>query len=332
MREPGPSEGVPCKILKGVGFSCNDGVMSDERGMQPTSAEVITALRDAGWLLEQDTATALGNYGFHVTTGKAFPDPDDPTVSREIDVHGYKQLFRSDEMSFSVGLTVLAECKQSSMPYVVVGGPASGYELTRDRKEQHFRFPSIETGCAELGNGRARLHRTPARQYLRLDGLPGNPWEGGFLGTQMTRLDRKKTWLADNRGIFTSLVYPLAKALTYFRSQSNRTSYVMHRPGQEWASIDFYYPVVVTSAPVFVVDVTAPETEAVEAPWAAVTREIQSAKVEGQFNIDVVTFSALDRYLSERVNGFGDAVAALAQGAPQRFVTHEDHAYVPENG
>lgn len=90
--------------------------------MTPTSAEVISALRDAGWLLEQDTAAALEKCGFYVSRAKAFPDPDDPSVSREIDVHAYRQLFRSDDLSMSVGVRILAECKQSSMPYVVVGG------------------------------------------------------------------------------------------------------------------------------------------------------------------------------------------------------------------
>jgi len=206
--------------------------------------------------------------------------------------------------------------------------PASDYELGRDRKEQHFRFPVIETGRTDLGNGRAQLHRTRAREYLGLNTLPGNPWEPGFLGTQMTRLDRKKTWLADNRGIFTSLVYPLAKALTYFRSQANRSSYIMHKPGQEWASIDFYYPLVVTSAPVYAVDATVPDIEAAEVPWATVTREIKSAKIDGQFNLDVVNSAALDDYLEERVHLFSNAVARLAEENPQRFVTHEDLTYV----
>lgn len=301
--------------------------METERGTLPTSPEVVAALRDAGWLLEQDTAQQLERSEFYVTRGKAFPDPDDPSVSREIDVHAYRQLYRSDEFSFSVAARVMVECKQSSMPYVVVGGPANDNEQRRDRKEQHFRFPVVETGRTDLGNGRTQLHQTPAREYLGLDRLPGNPWEPGFLGTQMTRLDRKKTWLADNRGVFTSLVYPLAKALTHFRSQSNRSSYVMHRPGQEWASIDFYYPIVVTSAAVYAVDATVPDVEAVEVPWATVTREIRSAKVDGQFNLDVVNSASLDRYLRERVHLFGNAVASLAEEDPKRFVAHQDLSF-----
>lgn len=298
---------------------------------RPTSDEVIAALRDAGWLLEQDAAAVMREAGFFVATAKAFPDPDDPTVSREIDVHGYRELYHNSDLGMSVGIRILAECKQSGMPYVVVGGPASEHELSRNRKEQIFRFSRIETGRTNLGGGQARLHYTEARDYLGLTSLPGNPWEPGFLGTQMTRLDRKKTWLADNRGIFTSLVYPLAKALTYFSSQLNRSSYVMHRPGHEWASIEFVYPLIVTSASLFAVDVTEAEIKAVEVPWVTMTREIKSSKIDGQFNIDVVTSSALARYFDERVKTFGDAVAALAESVPQRFVTHEDHGYVSQS-
>lgn len=102
----------------------------------------------------------------------------------------------------------------------------------------------------------------------------------------------------------------------------------MHKPGQEWASIDFYYPLVVTSAPVYIVDATAPDIEAVEVSWATVTRQIKSAKVDGQFNIDVVNSAELENYLNERVHRFGNAVARLAEENPQRFVTHKDYTYV----
>ncbi|MFP8887849.1 hypothetical protein [Streptomyces mangrovi] len=303
----------------------------DENGTgritRPTSDEVISALRSSGWLLEQDTALTLEKNGFYVTTNKAFPDPDDPSVSREIDVFGYRQLFRSDELSFSVGARVIVECKQSTMPYVVIGAPTDARETGDPRKEQVFRFPSVETGRVDLGDGRARLKTTPAREYLGLDKLPGNPWETDFIGNQLTRLERKKAWLADNRGIFTSLVYPLAKAVTYQRSQSNRSSYVMHRPGQDWATIDFYYPLIVTSAPLFFVDATAANIEAVEVPWVRVKREIKSAKVDGLFRIDVVTSESLARYLDKRVNDFCSAVTEVVESDPQRFVTHQDHDY-----
>ncbi|MFK0074645.1 hypothetical protein [Arthrobacter woluwensis] len=296
------------------------------QGNMPTSDEIIGALRDAGWLLEQDTAATLSSNGFHTITAKAFPDPDDPNVSREIDVHGYRSIYRDDDLTFTIGARVLAECKQSSMPYVVVGRHANEYELERERNEQVFCYPRVTTARIDLGGGRWKMQTTAAQKYLRLIDLPGSPWEGGFVGTQLTRLDRKKTWLADNRGIFTSLVYPLAKAVTYYRQQGKQTA--AHRPGQTWAHIEFMYPLVVTSAPVFSVD-TAKDSplEAAEVPWATITREIKSKNIDGQFHIDVVTATALGQYLDEHVRGFCDAVSRLAESDPHRFITEEDQNF-----
>lgn len=146
----------------------------------PSPEELIAALRDAGWLLEQDAHSVLEKLGFHSVIGKAYPDPDDSSASREIDVMGYRQLYRHDELSMSVGVRVIAECKQSDMPYVLIGRPPSAYEKNRPRMEQDYRFPNVEIGETDLGGGRKRLHSIPARDYLGLSKLEGNPWNDEF--------------------------------------------------------------------------------------------------------------------------------------------------------
>jgi hypothetical protein len=293
---------------------------------QPTADEIVAALRSAGWLLEQETEASLRAAGYNTTMGYAFPDPDDPSVSREIDVTGYQQLYRSEELALSVGIRVIAECKQSTMPYVLVGRPPDE-SLSRSGMEQQFRFGSVEVGQTPLDDGRSRLHQVDARQYLGLLALPGNPWDIDFVGTQMTRLDRKKTWLADNRGIFTSLMYPLAKALTYFRSEGPRSSYVDHKPGRDWASIVFYYPLVVTSSLVYMVDTTEEPLTPRRVPWATMSRQIKSKNIAGQFYVDVVTAESLNDYLAQRIGVFTAELARLAEAEPKRFVTHKDHSY-----
>jgi hypothetical protein len=294
---------------------------------QPTPDQIVEALRAAGWLLEQETEATLRAAGYHSVMGFAFPDPDDPAVSREIDVTGYRQLCRSDDLAMSVGVRVIAECKQSSMPYVLVGRKRAT-STGRPRIEHHLRFDTVEIGRTPLGDGRHRLEHVDAREYVGIRNLPGNPWDAEFVATQMTRLDRKKTWLADNKGIFTSLVYPLAKALTYFRSQNKRGSYVDHRPGRDWAGITFYYPIVVTSAPIYVVNVGDDPPAPERSPWATMTRQIKAKNVDGQFYVDVVSADSVADYLAQRVGIFADAVAEIAAADPQRFVTHQDHSYV----
>lgn len=296
----------------------------------PTSAEIIDAIRDAGWLLEQETANTLRENGYYVATGKAFPDPDEPTTSREVDAVAYREVYRNQELSFNIGVRIIAECKQSAMPYVAIGGPADGYESSRDRKEQVFRFERIEIGREDLEGGSYRLKQVTAREYLGLDMLDGNPWSSTFIGDQLTRMDRKKTWLAENRGIFPSLIYPLAKALTYYRSsESQFRGGNVHTPGRDWASIIFYYPIVVTSAPVFVVDASKSSVSAVRTPWVELSREIKSKKVDGKFNMYVVSSDNLDEFLEMQVERFASGIAELAESDPQRFITREDHSFVP---
>ncbi|MGP5607134.1 hypothetical protein, partial [Arthrobacter rhombi] len=84
---------------------------------------------------------------------------------------------------------------------------------------------------------------------------------------------------------------------------------------------------VVTSAPLFTVDTSRSAVGVVKSPWATMTRELKSAKIDGKFNIDIVTSDALGDYLDKRVNTFASAVAAIAENAPERFVTHQNHGY-----
>ena len=245
----------------------NEGEAPVDRS-QPTSVEILAALRDAGWLLEQETASSLQAAGFHSLMGTAFPDPDDPSTSREIDVSGWQQLYRNEEIRLTVGARVIAECKQSNMPYVLIGRSITEQARAADRLEQRYRFSSIEIGRKQVGLSGYQSQGVKARKYLGLDTLEGNPWPSGFVATQMTRLDRKKTWLADNRGIFTSLVYPLAKTLTHFRSLIKGDNSSDHRPDGDWAHTQFFYPLIVTSAPIYIVDVSEPDLEAKQVQWS----------------------------------------------------------------
>lgn len=301
--------------------------MTSERPL-PTNQEVVEALRSAGWLLEQEVEGILRDAGYHTVMGDAFPDPDDATVSREIDVTGYRQVHRSDDLGLSVGVRVIAECKQSTMPYVLIGNRERN-PVPRERMEQQLRFDTVEVGRTALNGNSYSILTVDAREYLGIRNLPENPWDHDLVATQMTRLERKQTWLADNRGIFTSLVYPLAKALTFYRGRNPRGSYTDHVPGRDWAHAVFYYPIVVTSAPIYLVDAGLRPLEPKVVPWATMSRRIDAKNVSGQFNVDVVSESSIPVYLTTRVAIFMDAVGKIADAAPSRFITNKDHSYKP---
>lgn len=84
-----------------------------------------------------------------------------------------------------------------------------------------------------------------------------------------------------------------------------------------------------TSSPIYVVDVSEPELEAKPVYWSTMTRHIQSAKITGQFYVDVVSHEHLADYLEQRINVFGRQVKALAEANPNRFVTRIDHSFSP---
>lgn len=287
------------------------------RPSSPDSDSIVGALRDAGWLLEQDTVRTLIDAGFRTTPGMAFQDPDRPSDSREIDVVGTRTLHFDDDLQLQVETRVIIECKHSSMPYVLVGFPNHSSQTPVAGKEQRLRFDFVEDAAGG---------QVPAPAYLGLDRLPHNPWTPRFMATQMTRLHRKNgAWRADNEGIFPSLIHPLAKAVTHFRAQPPHPKNYEHLPA-DGARVAFYYPIVVTSGELYTVDVERNPLEAIPARWATMSREIQTATVQGRFRIDVVTSEALPDHLSQ-INEFSDAVAALVRADPRKFVTHRDDDY-----
>lgn len=47
---------------------------------QPTSDEIVAALRASGWLLEQEAADRLAEAGYYTKLGYAYQDADDPNI------------------------------------------------------------------------------------------------------------------------------------------------------------------------------------------------------------------------------------------------------------
>jgi hypothetical protein len=305
-------------------------------GNLPAPNEVLQALQEAGWLLEQDTETTLKNHAFHTTSSKAYIDPDEPNTSREIDVTGYREFYRHESLGYSIAARVIIECKQSTMPYVLIGRPQSNYDSARERKEEQYLYNRVQIGHINLGDGRRQLQVVGVRDYLGINDLDNAPWNDHFVATQMTRLDRKKTWQADNRGIFTSLTFPLAKALDHFRRESptmgsTRVSVPPDVRGMkradEWGVVCFYFPLVVTSSTLFTLDVTMDDRTPSIAPWAPMTREIQTRNIRGRFHIDVATYDHLDTYIKRRIIDFMQNIVGAAEADPLKFATWQDYSY-----
>ncbi|WP_223948793.1 hypothetical protein [Arthrobacter sp. NtRootA1] len=287
----------------------------------PTNEELLSAVESAGWLLEQHALRILKEHEVHPRSGWAYQDADDPSVSRELDVWAYKQMLRDEANKIIVGVKFLVECKQSSQPYAAIGHVLPEYHLQRN-PTQHV-LPVQNFPVQREGN---TTTYAPAWGALGFDNVALGHGEDHFRATQLTRLDRVKGggWSANNNGIFTSLVYPLAKALRATQKGAVTTEYYSGIAGHrdKWVMVDLCFPVVLISADLFVVDASADTPEVAKKPWVTTRRELKSRSVNGVFDIDVVTSESFADFVRAKL-AFSAAIADEVGKDPRRCVGDE---------
>lgn len=285
---------------------------------RPEEHELLEAVQDAGWLLEHHAIRVLDAADMHPRAGWAFQDPDEPTTSRELDVWSYRQLLRDEQAKVFVTARFLVECKQSSLPYVGIGHELPAWRFG-ENPTQHVlprdRIP-VESRDDDAS--------TPAWGGLGFRDLAREHGETNFRVTQLTRLDRAKggAWTATNAGIFTSLVYPLAKALRASQKGLNRHGPAMNISDgpkrSTWLDFGLHFPVVLISCPLYVVDATEAEATVEQRPWVTAVRQLKSENVEGTFELDIVTESAFEEYVRARLD-FACALAEMVEAVPLKF-------------
>ena len=291
----------------------------------PDDDELLAAVRDAGWLLEHHAVRVLDAAEMHPRAGWAYKDPDEPTISRELDVWSYRQLLKDESAMVYVTARFLVECKQSALPFVGIG-----YELPEWRFSENPTQHLLPCKQVRAANPDLRFAVNRKAWYaLGFRQLAQEHGETNFRVTQLSRLDRARggKWTATNSGIFTSLVYPLAKALRASQGGSSPRTHMspslpQAAPRDEWLDFGLHFPVVLVSCPLYVVDATDSEPKVEQRPWFTAQRELKSASTAGTFEIDVVTESAFADYVANRL-AFASSLAALVGTNPLRF-TDED--------
>lgn len=283
----------------------------------PTDDELLAAVRAAGWLLESQALRVLAEADLHPRAGWAFADPDDPTKSRELDVWAFRRLLHEEATKVEVSVRFLVECKQSSNPYVGVG-----YELPEHRFRQApaEHVLALDTVRVPMDQANGTYRMSPAWTHFGFDVLARNHRESNFRVNQLTRLDHAKggAWSASNDGVFTSLVYPLAKALDASKKDAAVAAPAGSRGAVNrvgWTGFALHFPVVLLSCPLYIVDATQTEPQVKQRAWATATRQLKTASVSGTFEIDVVTEPAFADYVADRLafaQAFADMVGADA--------------------
>lgn len=283
----------------------------------PTTDEVLAAVEKAGWLLEQQAVRILEAAEFSPRPGWAFQDPDKPESSRELDVWARRQFLRDEQNKVIVSATVLVECKQSTSPFCAVGRELPDWRQRGNPTEHTLLSDHVRTG---IDANTWRME--PAWDKLGFRELAAAHGFSNFRADQLTRLDRPKgKWEASSAEIFTSLVFPLAKAIRATQSgydnDQNRRIYQGKRPG--FLYLNLVFPVVPISSPLYIVDAGNNTPVVSRANWVRTQRDIKSASVQGLFEFDVVNIGEFTKYLIDLIVPFCEAVAALVAKDPHRF-------------
>jgi hypothetical protein len=257
----------------------------------PTANDVISALSRTGFILEYRVAQVLRELGFSAEINYAFPDPD-TGKSREVDVLAFpnRRYVKNKAFDISLDLELIVECKSGEHPVILLG--ERGHEFDLLLNSLHLAFDPLKFGFT--GAKSASI-----LGWLSLWNLPALHSREEFTGTQLLRMSiDKNSWRADNTAIYDSLIYPLAKACHHQVSRSKEHD--TGSPDWRYPSITFFFPIIVTAGPVFIVDVTTGEPKAERVPWATLRRYFDSKDIKDDFFIDVVTFDRLNDYLTNR--------------------------------
>ena len=268
----------------------------------PTSDEIMTAIKESGYLMEQEVATLLEKRGLHVRTSVAFEDPDE-AKSREIDVTAIKRVAHDEQAQLAAFIELIVECKNSSNPMVFIARPKNESDL--HASPQEFIFPFRYEMKKDLGGGRGLSREVPAFRHLGFDKAyieHQNAWKA----VQFCRIDRKGGgWHANHGGLYDAIFYPMAKAIVA------RMKDVPRGRRDEWHYFWFFFPLVVTSGDLFLIN-SATETPT-PSPVDHVTfkRELKSGKLSGSFMLTFVRQQSLDAFVRTVVEPIGALAADL---------------------
>ena len=270
----------------------------------PEFEDIVNALKNSGYLMEQEVATQLEALNFHVFTNQAFEDIEEGK-SREIDVVATKRLAHSEEKKLSAFVEIIVECKNSRNPFVFLGRPKS--EADYQQAPQGLVYPIAEYEAKEEKGTIGRLTRYKSPFFhLGLDKLHYD-FVKKEKAVQFCRIYRKgKNWQADHGGLYDSIFYPIAKALT--NSKQRELKY--NRSG-DWRCFWFIFPLVIVSSDIYYLDSTKVHPVPVRRAHVTFKRQIQSARLNGIFAVDFVRQDQIEAFVSDCLNPLASKAADL---------------------
>jgi hypothetical protein len=272
-------------------------------------ADIMTAIRASGYLMEQEVATTLETLGFHVMTNRAFEDPDEGK-SREMDVWALRRSANDDALNLHVAVELICECKNNTNPFIFIGRRKG--ELDKHDVPEEYLFP-VQQYSKIVRQEPKSIQPTPAWAYLEL-AAHHYYYARDTKAVQFFKMvmDRGK-WHARHEGIYDAIFYPLAKAL---RARQREVSFLWGKNASgkhAW----LFFPVVVLNSDIYYIDSGASSPEPAKVDHVTFRRELKSKSVKGTFAVDFVTQEGLPKFINESVNPFAEHVCRAFQEKPE---------------
>ena len=263
-----------------------NGETGEPRILLPTTAEILDALGRTGFLLEQRVAQVFEEKGFEVELNHPYSDSA-TEKSREIDIYAAMGDFAGDSGAGApfVDSQYFVECKNTSDPLLVIGATGAS---------SRYHANTFRASLDPLTLGWEGAPRD-AYWFLHFGRLPGSPDEVRFCGNQLVRMNRHSgRWRADNSGIFDGVAYPLAKVAQGVIEAEDP------RPDDDLsATYSLIFCLLVTSGPLYAVEVGADGSEVRQVEWTRFNRLFSGDGLRGNYLFEVVQFEYLAQYLDQ---------------------------------
>ena len=260
----------------------------------PSTTDIITALKQSGYLMEQQVATQLESLDLHVWTNWAYEDVDEGK-SREIDVRAIKMVARNEQKKIAAYLEIIAECKNNSYPLVFVERAKNATDGLYPPEEMVFPIAHYQE-TRRITKNSTQTRNKDAFFHLGFDQVHYD-----FLtekkAVQFCRITRQgKNWQANHGGLYDSIFYPISKALMSRKSEITTGS-----SPSEWRYFWFFVPMVVTSGDIYCIDSTSANPVPKRTNSVTFKREIRSDKVQGTFSVEFILQGHLEHFFTNRV-------------------------------
>lgn len=276
----------------------------------PNAAEIVAALRETGFVFEQEIATELENLGFHVEMNWPFRDNQEGK-SREIDVRAVNRVHSDQTQKINIFVELLVECKDTNTPWAFVSSRKNKRELEHPEPREYI-FPKTHFKVSLSSNS---YHEVPTFVHREL-AQHHYYYKEPTKSTQFAKIvsNGKNGWTANREGIHDGIVLPLAKLLDIRRKEIIESN---SRGG--WRNLSLFYPIVAINNSLFLYDPIEDKNTVKEIKRVSYVRQIDSEKLKGTYFIDFVAAANIRNFIECEVMQFANKLVEMLKDDPSIF-------------